>query len=670
MIIRTEFPYPVRHEDVRIPLADGTELYARIWRPVTDEPVPALLEYLPYRLTDWTAPRDAQRHPWYAGHGYASVRVDVRGHGNSGGLPGDEYDARELADGVAVVEWLAAQPWCSGRVGMFGISWGGFNSLQIAALRPPALKAIVTVCSTDDRYDNDVHYMGGSVLAVDMHAWAATMLAFASRPPDPKYAGEGWRDAWLERLEALDPLIHTWLAHQTRDDYWRHGSVCEDYSAIDAAVLAVGGWHDPYRDTVLRLVEHLPADRVRGLIGPWSHQYPDRGLPPGPAIGFLQETLRWWDHWLKDRDTGVMAEPLLRSWISESHPPATVYETLPGRWVGDTAWPSPQVSPVVYALRGEPVPVASPQHTGLDAGRFFPFGNDADLPPDQREEDAKSACFEFPVPEGGDPVEILGRASVTVRLRMDVPYGQIAARLCDVAPDGSSTLITRGALNLSARHGRDRAEPWPVGSWESVTFELNGIGHAVPPGHRLRLALSSAYWPWLWPRAGSEAGWTMDPSNSSLTLPVRTPDPAVDGRISFEAPEQAEPLGVVFPTPLDAEPRPERLVTRDVAAGTWRLAVDPRYGGTRLYPDGLEFTEDAEEVYEIADGDPLSARTRSRWTVRLHRPEEGWDARVETRSEISCDEGGFLTENEVVCRDGEEVVFHRTWSRRLPRTAG
>ncbi|MFD5620139.1 CocE/NonD family hydrolase [Streptomyces yangpuensis] len=668
MIIRTEFPYGSTHEDVRIPLPDGVELYARIWRPVTDEPVPALLEYLPYRLTDWTAPRDWQRHPWYAGHGYASVRVDVRGHGCSGGLPGDEYDARELADGVAVVEWLAAQEWCTGSVGMFGISWGGFNSLQIAALAPEPLKAVVTVCSTDDRYDNDVHYMGGSVLAVDMHARAAAMLAFASRPPDPRYAGDGWRQQWLDRLEAVEPLIHTWLSHQTRDAYWRRGSVCEDYGAIGAAVLAVGGWHDPYRDTVLRLVEHLPKARVRGLIGPWSHQYPDRGLPPGPSIGFLQETLRWWDHWLKGADNGVMDEPLLRAWISEAHPPATVYEELPGRWVAEKAWPSPSVIPVPYVFRGAAVAVASPQHTGLDAGRFLPFGNDADLPPDQREEDAKSACFEFPV-GGAEPVEILGRPSVTLRLRLDVPYGQVVARLCDVAPDGSSTLVTRGALNLSARQGRDRAVPWPVGSYEDVTFELNGIGHAFPPGHRIRLAVSSAYWPWIWPRAGSEAGWTLDPAGSSVTLPVRAASPAGDDGIVFEAPEQSEPLGVSCPATLD-EPRPERLVVRDVARGTRRLEVDPRHGGTRVYPDGLEYGEDASEVYEIQDGDPLSARTRSQWRIRLHRPESGWDARVETRSEITCDEGGFMTSNEVVCREGDEVVFHRTWERRLPRGAG
>ncbi|MCI3279230.1 CocE/NonD family hydrolase [Streptomyces cylindrosporus] len=680
MHIRTSLPYDTTHEDLWIPLPDQTLLYARVWRPLTDEPVPALLEYLPYRLSDWTAPRDHQRHPWYAGHGYASVRVDIRGHGNSEGMPGDEYSATELADGVAVVNWLAEQPWCNGRVGMFGISWGGFNSLQIAALAPEPLKAIVTVCSTDDRYDNDVHYMGGSVLAVDMHAWAATMLAFVCRPPDPLYVGPVWRDMWLKRLETVDPFVHTWLEHQTRDEYWRHGSVCEDYDAVQAAVLAVGGWHDPYRDTVLRLVEHLPADRVRGLIGPWSHQYPDRGLPPGPAIGFLQETLRWWDHWLKGVDSGAMREPLLRAYVSDSHAPATVYGELPGRWVGELRWPSPQVTGVSLEFRDsamshttgstmshstEPVAVRSPQHTGLDAGRFFPFGNDADLPPDQRDEDARSACFDFEVAE---ETWVLGRPRVRLRLTSRAPRGQVVARLCDVAPDGSSTLVTRGALNLSARHGRDRAVPWTPGDTEDVEFELNGIGHAFPAGHRLRVAVSSAYWPWIWPQPESAAGFTLDPAGSSLELPVRaraSEEPA----ITFEEPEQYEPLGVNYPVTLD-EPRPERLVVRDVAKGEWRLEVDPRYGATRVYPDGLEFTEDALETYTVQEGDPLSARTRSDWSIRLHRPDLPWETTIRTRSEITCDAESFLTSNEVVCSEGGEVVFHRTWEKRIPRTAG
>ncbi|MFF2931889.1 CocE/NonD family hydrolase [Streptomyces mirabilis] len=693
MHIRTSFSHETTHEDLWIPLPDGTRLHARVWRPLTDAPVPALLEYLPDRLTDRTAPRDWQRHPWYAGHGYASVRVDARGHGNSEGVPADPYGESERADGVEVIHWLADRPWCSGAVGIFGISRGGFTSLRIAALAPEPLKAIVTVCATDDPYDNDGHRLGGAVLAVETHARAATALADVARPPDPVHVGQVmWRDMWVKRLEKVEPFIHTWLSHPTRDAYWRHAGVREDggHGGIRAAVLAVGGWHDPSCDTVLRLVESLPADRVRGLIGPWCHQYPDRGLPPGPAIGFLQETLRWWDRWLRptatsvpdpdpdlnddpgpgvndDPDPGVndrdvMAQPLLRSYVMAAHPPATTYPSLPGHWVGDTAWPSPSVTPIAYALRGAPVLVRSPQHTGVDAGRFRPVGNDADLPPNQREEDARSACFEFEVP---GETWVLGRPRVRLRLTSHSPWGQVIARVCDVAADGSSTLVTRGALNLSARYGPDQAVSWKPGSTEDVVFDLTATGYAFPSGHRIRLSLSSAYWPWIWPQPGSEAGFVLDPAGSSLELPVRARES--DPRITFEEPEQSEPLGVTSAATLD-EPRPERLVARDVARGEWRLEVDPRQDGTRVHPDGLECTEDARDTYTIDESDPLSARTRSTRSIRLHRPELPWDARVETRSELSCDAREFITSNELICKDGNEVVFHRTWERRIPRT--
>lgn len=669
------YPYRTTREDLRIPLPDGTELYARIWRPLTDEPVPALLEYLPHRLSDATAPRDTQRHPWYAGHGYASLRVDIRGYGNSGGLPGDEYSEQELADGVAVVEWIARQSWCSGRVGMFGLAWGGCNSLQIAALAPEALRAVVTVCSTDDRYDNDAHYLGGSLLAADMHSWSAAMLAFVARPPDPKFVGDDWRRMWLDRLEAVEPLVHPWLTHQTRDDYWRRGSVCEDYGAIKAAVLAVGGWADPYRDAVLRLVEHLDAP-VRGLIGPWSHHYPDAGLPPGPAIGFLQETLRWWDHWLKDVDTGVLAEPALRTWMNESVPPATVYANRPGRWIGDESWPSPDVREIRYGLddalrtAGTPsddrfVHVRSPQHTGVDAGRFLPFGNDSDLPPDQREEDGRSVCFDStPLPER---VEILGPVGLRLRVRCDARRGQVVARLCDVAPDGSSTLVTRGVLNLSARQGRDRIVEWSPGAVEDVDLPLTGIAHAFPAGHRIRLALSSAYWPWIWPQPGT-GGFELDPGHSLLTLPARhLAADAGSPPIAFEPPEQSAGLDVHLTEPLTS--RPERLVVRDVGAGEWRLEVDPGHGGSRTFPDGLVHSEQAVQAYRIRSDDPLSARTRSDWTIRLERPDIGWDVTVRTRSEISCDATHFTTHNHLTAIEGGSVVFERDWERRIPRTA-
>ncbi|MFE2843993.1 CocE/NonD family hydrolase [Streptomyces scopuliridis] len=672
MKYRRHFDREVHVQDHYIPTRDGTRLHARIWRPAdaATAPVPALLEYLPYRKSDWTAPRDAQRHPWYAGHGYASVRVDLRGSGDSEGVMLDEYTETELADGVDVVNWLAAQPWCSGKVGMFGISWGGFNALQIAALRPEPLKAIVTVCSTDDRYDNDVHYTGGAVLGIDMLAWAGTMLAFTARPPDPAHVGaDRWLPMWRERLDAIEPYLHTWLAHQERDDYWRHGSVCEDYTALDAAVLAVGGWADPYRDTVLRLVEHLDPGKVRGLIGPWSHQYPDRGLPPGPAIGFLQETLRWWDHWLKDEETGIMAEPLLRSWLNDPVPPATSYETMPGRWVGDDNWPSPSVTWDARPLGDSgaaPVVVRSPQHTGLDAGRFFPFGNPADLPPDQREEDGRSVCFDSAPLTGR--VEILGRPRVRLRLDGATPRAHVIARVCDVAPDGSSTLVTRGVLNLMSRHGRERADAWVPGTYEDVEFELTATGYAFPPGHRVRVAVSDAYWPWVWPH-GERGRLTVLPGESAVLLPVR--DPAYDtGRapIRFEEPEQAPPLPVTVDPP--AGPRAaERVVRHDVATGEWTLEVDPNYGGSRTYPDGLRYEESARETYRIRGDDPLSAVAESRWTIRLRRP-DGWDAEITTRTELRATATEFVMESGLEARANGETVAKRGWHRTTPRTSG
>ncbi|MFC9130748.1 CocE/NonD family hydrolase [Streptomyces sp. NPDC057099] len=668
MKYRDRFERQVVREDVWIPTRDGrTRLHARIWRPADAEsaPVPALLEYLPYRKSDWTAPRDAQRHPWYAGHGYASVRVDVRGHGDSEGTPGDEYDAQELADGVDVVNWLAAQPWCTGKVGMFGISWGGFNSLQIAALAPEPLKAVVTVCSTDDRYDNDVHYTGGAVLGIDMLAWAGTMLAFTARPPDPANVGaDRWLPLWRERLDALEPFLHTWLEHQQRDDYWRHGSVCEDYTAIDAAVLAVGGWNDPYRDTVLRLVEHLPGDQVRGIVGPWSHQYPDRGLPPGPAIGFLQETLRWWDQHLKGVDTGVMAEPLLRAWLNDPVPPSPSHEEMPGRWVSDAEWPSPDVTWDTRPLgeSRDPVLVRSPLHTGLDAGRFFPFGNAADLPPDQREEDGRSVCFDSAPLDRR--VEILGRPRVRLRLDSDTPRAHVIARVCDVAPDGSSTLVTRGVLNLLSRKGREHAVEWTPGTFEDVEFELNGIGYAFPPGHRVRVAVSDAYWPWVWPH-GERGALHVVPADSAVLLPVR--EAADEVTVRFEEPEQAVPMAVTYDSPPD--PRPERLVTHDIAKGEWTLDVDPGYGGSRTYPDGLRYEESARETYTIRTDDSLSARAVSEWRIRLRRGDD-WDAEIMARTELRATAAEFIMDSRIEARGNGETVAERAWHRTTPRTSG
>ena len=646
-------------DHVLIELSDGVRLSARVWLPGDGKPAPALLEYLPYRKGDMTAPRDAQRHPWYAAHGYASVRVDIRGSGDSEGAMVDEYTEQELRDAVEVIEWLAKQPWCDGSVGMFGISWGGFNSLQVAALAPEPLKAVVTVCSSDDRYADDVHYFGGAVLGVDMLGWATTMLAYTARPPDPARLGERWKDLWLQRLDALEPYLDTWLSHQERDDYWRHGSVCEDYGSVKAAVLAVGGWADPYRNTVFRLLANLSCP-VRGIIGPWCHRYPDIQAEPGPAIGFLQETLRWWDHWLKGIPGDVTEEPALRAWMQDSVRPATRYATRPGRWVTEPAWPSPNVSllrmPLPSMASGDPVPVSTPQHCGVDAGRFFPYGNPADLPPDQREEDGRSVCFDLaPLREH---TAILGFPEAVLRIQASGP-ANLVVRLCDVAPDGSSTLVTRGCLDLRRLAGMDRTVDPTPGDVIEVSVPMTAIAWEFPPGHRIRLAVSTSYWPWVWPYPVA-ADVILHGGDSALVLPVRAPG-APSEPVRFEPPEQAPPMPVVY----HGAAGPEREVRYNPETGEWRLIVDPNYGGSRTYPDGLEFDERVRETYTIRSADPSTARCGSDWMIRLRRP--GWDVRITVSAQMSVDNGDFLTEHELTAALNDETVRRRTRRRRIPR---
>lgn len=386
MRIRTEFPRAIREiRNTWIPLADGCRLAARIWLPVdaTEQPVPAILEYLPYRKNDATAVRDATQQPYFAGHGYAALRVDLRGSGDSQGIMFDEYLKQEHDDALEVIRWIARQPWCTGAVGMIGISWGGFNSLQVAARRPPELKAIITLCSTDDRYADDIHYMGGCLLEGNM-TWASTMFAYNARPPDPELVGDGWRALWLERLAKTPPYVGEWLRHQRRDAFWKHGSVNENYGAIACPVYAIGGWADGYTNAVPRLLEGLTVPK-KALIGPWAHLYPHVGSP-GPEIGFLQEALRWWDHWLKGVETGVMDDPKVRIWMQKSVAPRRVYDERPGRWVAEPTWPPADSQSRRFFLNRDSLDdtpgvearldYRGAQQAGLDAGGVVPLGTD------------------------------------------------------------------------------------------------------------------------------------------------------------------------------------------------------------------------------------------------------------------------------------------------------
>jgi hypothetical protein len=670
MKIRKRYPRKVREiEHMTIPMTDGTLLAARMWIPEDAEksPVPAILEYIPYRKRDLTAERDVQHHAYIAGFGYASVRVDLRGSGESEGILTDEYLQQELDDGVEVIQWLSRQKWCTGSVGMIGISWGGFNGLQIAALRPEPLRAIITICSTDDRYSDDVHYMGGCLLG-DNLSWASTMFDQNTHPPDPLLVGERWRDMWMERLEKSGLWLETWMRHQHRNHYWKHGSVCENYNAIACPVMAVSGWADGYSNAVFRLMENLSVPR-KGLLGPWSHKYPHEGVP-GPAIGFLQEVRAWWDRWLKGIENGTENEPMFRVWMQYSVPPTTSYIERPGRWVAEPSWPSSNIrflqwkldarrlAPSEEEISEQPLSIQSPLAVGLFAGKWCSYQAPPDLPHDQRQEDGGALVFESGFLD--EDLEILGAPTVELELSSNEPVAMVAVRLSDVQPDDKATRITYGLLNLTHRNGHENPQPLEPGRRYRITFQLNGVAQRFPKGHRLRLSISTSYWPLAWPPP-KPVQLTIYSGTSSLTLPVRPPR-ANDKKLRpFADPEGAEPLNAVLVGPREEEWRVIRDLRRDVS--TLEVVLDT---GTTRYEDiDLEIGSRTVEIYSYRADDYDSLSGETRWERKFSRGD--WLVRTTTRTLLTSNETCFHLRADLDAYEGTSRVYSRSWHTVIPR---
>jgi len=668
--VRTDFPRDVKIvENLFVQLKDGTRLAAKMWLPADadEHPVPALLEYIPYRKRDGTRLRDQGMHMYFAGHGYASIRLDIRGTGDSDGLIDDEYTVQEQKDGCEAIAWIAKQNWCDGKVAMFGISWGGFNALQIAARQPPALKTIITVGSTDDRYATDIHWVGGC-LSKDNFDWSSTMFAHNDLPPDPEIVGDRWHEMWRERIAHNTPWILKWMRHQRRDAFWKQGSVCEDFSKIRIPVYAVSGWADNYSESVPRLLEKLSGPRM-GLVGPWAHSYP-QDAAVAPSIGWLQEALRWFDHWLKGIDTGIMKEPMYRVWMQDSVPPRTCYLERPGRWVAEKSWPSPRIRLEKHVLGADgtlsgrkgavrKLSICSPLWVGAGAGEVGRYGEDADWAVDQREDDGGSLVFTSAALTR--KTEILGAPQLHLEFSSDKPQALVAVRLNDVAPDGSSTRVTVGFLNLTHRDSHEHAKPLVPGKIYRATVDLDDIAHVFPKGHRIAVSISTTYWPIAWP-SPDLATLTITAGKSWLELPVRPPAVEDKKLRPFAEPEQApdvESIAIPF------ERKHRRSVTRDLLSG--KITVDfPRWTLAQEIPD-IRQTQICEGLsrYTITDGDPLSAKVETDFRIEFRRP-HGTIVHHSTGSMTSTATHFIVGMHLEVFEDGAPI-FERRWNERFKR---
>jgi putative CocE/NonD family hydrolase len=667
----TRFPCQYTEtEDCWIPMPDGVKLAAKLWLPdiAQKKRVPTIIEVIPYRKRDIYAPRDAMHHRYFAGHGYASMRVDMRGSGDSDGIQGVFAIGDEAADTVEVLKWIARQPWSDGQVGMFGISWGGFQGIQTANRAPEQLKAVIAQSFAPDRYRYSQVYRGGCVLLRSIR-WSSQLFGYKSRPPDPQLVGDRWRDMWMARLEHDTPQIAAALKHQTFDKYWQERAI--DFGNIKAPFYALSGWADgSYVGAVGETLQHLSSPS-KGIIGPWGHRYGHLGMP-GPAIGLLQEALRWYDRWMRGKENGIEREPKLIAWMPRAVPAKSYYAESPGRWIAEDTWPSPRIKDRRFFLaadgtladkagRASPRAWKSPQTLGLACGELMPWfqhGPSPELPGDQRPDDGQSLCFDS-APLKQD-LEILGTATADLALSVDRPVAFVCVRVCDVGPDGASTRVTYGVLNLTHRDGPEKAKKLEPGTEYRIRFPLIDSAYCFAKGHRIRIAVSTTYWPLIWP-SPEPVTLTLVAGRSAIALPVRPRSRKDDTPPKFKAPESAPAFTRTALTPGSRN----RTIHTDLSKGETVVQITDTSGRNRY--DDIDLIAEARstERYSVIEDDPLSATAEVTWTWEFERGD--WKIRTESRTHVTCTRREFVIRARLEAYEGDRRVFERDFEERVAR---
>ena len=649
--------YNIRMESGWIPMKDGIRLAVTLYMPnggKAGEKFPAVLEYHPYRKDDGTAQRDYELYSYFVRRGYVCARVDIRGFGNSEGVPTDrEYSEQEQLDGLQIISWLAHQPWSNGNVGMMGISWSGFNSLQMAMRHAPGLKAIIAVDATAELFHDDVHYMDGMAhvdefeLNMDM---APGMTGAPDYTLDEKVLGP--------RFDA-PPWSLLYLKHQHDGPFWR--SPVRPYSEIRIPCFIIGGLLDGYRDSITDMLQQTKAP-LKAIVGPWNHTFPHDAVP-GPEIEWRAEAVRWWDYWLKGRDTGVLNDPRLVIYMQHWHPPDPNLPNVPGEWRREDSWPPRDVRDTVFF----PQPNHTLQNTapatevhqlkyvpsiGVEAGFWW-----GELLSDPRPVDAFSLVYDSaPLRED---VAILGRPRALLKASATAPLADWFARLSDVAPDGTVTQITGAGINGAQRESMTEPRALEPGKVYPLDIVMHLTSWVFPKGHRIRLAVSNALWPMILPTPYSmTTSLELGGDGSRLILPVvpvkGTPAPA------FQPPQPAEQRpdikSIGYPWP--GEWTLERDEANQKATVRWKGKAETDY------PWGKEI--DYENlVYDVDDAHPetsaVHGEAESIFTLK------GRELRWRGHLSVTTDQKNFYYKyTRELLKDGR-MVKQQTWEETIPR---
>lgn len=647
----------VKHQDldpacreVSIVMADGVGLSATLYLPPPGRgPQPCLLEALPYRKDDvaWSPAGYVRLRD---DHAYAVCRLDLRGTGSSGGDAVDEYARIEQQDLIAVIDWLADQDWCDGNVGMYGTSYSGFNSLQVACERPEPLKAVIAIYATDDRYTDDVHYRGGILKLLDLVDYCHYMTPMNALPPVPAIWGDGWRDEWTRRIETAEPWVLTWLEQQLDGDYWRQGSVRPAYDRIACPTMIVAGWADGYRNNTFRIVEQLRANGVphRLLAGPWSHAA-TLAARPGPRIDSMPEMSAWWDRWLRGIDNGVddglsLDRPAVTCFVRSSTVPSPDLDASKGSWIREE-WPSPRTITEVRTLDERPEYAVRPDvgvDAWIDCAGHLPFGQSLD----QRFDDAASMTWEW----DAESLVLLGHPALRLSVSANAPAAYISVKLCDVFADGTSSLVSRGTLNLGLRDSWDRFQPLEHGRVYDVVLDLDACAYRFAAGHRMRLSIAGADWP---NTAAPPTPVGVTVHEGDLMLPRWQGD-------SPHSPPRLAPSSAPAEEAGEAVWRIERDVLRGTTScitevgSTWSAAYDAtvsEHRSGRVMVDTTTFEQSswAKATFAVSWPD-LDVSTSATMDVTV----------TATTYDVAID---------LVAHQGEDTVASRRWERSIARRA-
>ncbi len=650
--------YGVRLENTWIPMSDGVRLAVTLYMPVeakSGEKFPAILEYHPYRKDDAMAARDYPFYTYFAKRGFVCARVDIRGFGSSEGVPTDrEYSAQEQGDGTEIIHWLATQAWSNGNVGMMGISWSGFNSLQMAMRHTPELKAIIAVDATAELFHDDVHYWDG-IAHVD--EFELDMDLSPGITPSPDYTLD---EKILGPRFDTPPWSLTYFKHQRDGTFWR--SPVRPYNEIKIPCFIIGGMLDGYRDSVVDMLEQTHAP-LKAIVGPWNHTFPNDAVP-GPQVEWRDQAVRWWDYWLKGRDTGVLADPKLVVYMQHYHPPDPRLAIVPGEWRKEDIWPPRDQKETAWffqpdhSLNSRTAEASTHQlkyvpTIGVEAGFWW-----GELLTDVRPVDAFSLVYDSaPLAE---EVAILGRPRALLQASADAPLADWIVRLSDVAPDGSVTQITGAGINGAQRDSMTDPKDLEPGKAHMLDFPLHLTSWVFPKGHRIRVAVSNALWPMMMPTPYSMTTSLQlgGAEGSRVILPIvpvhGEPAPTFAAVETSEERKDIQESGELWPG--------EWTTTRDKASE--KTTVIWRGQTEEDYPWGKEI--DTEKLtYEANDEHPDVTSTvgEAESTFELPGRTLVWSGRLT----LTSDRKNFYYKYTRELRKDGRLIKAKTWEETIPR---